>query len=219
MERAAAGRSRWKAAIRTMLLSLVVNALCPAVLFTLLSGRGVATIPALLLTASFPLAATLVTWLRARRTDGVGVLSLLVIALGIVVTLVSDDPHLYLVKESFLTGGFAVACLGSLLLPRPLLYPVWGHYATLGDPAAVERWRHRWSDPGFRRIMRLFTLAWGLAFGADALLRVPLAFYGPPSLVLLVNPIVTIAIVIGLAAWMIRRWRAFDAPAQGTRHA
>src|SRR5215469_3146114 len=210
MQAAAPGRMRWQTAIRAMLLSIVVNAVCPSILFAFLSSRAVPTITALTVTAVFPLAGTLFTWARAHRVDGIGLISLIVIAIGILVSVVSDKPRLYLVKDSFLTGGFAAVCLGSLLLPRPLVFHLWGHFAAARDPQAVRRWSRRWSEPAFRRTMRLFTLAWAVAFGADALFRVPLALYPPPSLVLLVNPIVTISIVVLLAIWMVRSWRALN---------
>jgi hypothetical protein len=191
-----------------MVPSFAFNAVLPSILFAVLSARGVPTIHALLVTAVLPLAWITISWARARHLDGIGLVSVIVIAIGVLVALISGDPRLYLVKDSFLTGGFAAICLASLALPRPLVYHLWGHFASAGDADARTRWTARWRDPAFRRAMRLMTLVWGLAFGADAIFRVPLALLAPPSLVLLVNPLVTLGIVTGLAVWMTRLWRS-----------
>lgn len=194
----------------------MVNAVCPSIVFTVLSSRHVPTIEALLVTAVFPVGGTAVTWLRARRVDAIGLISLFVIVIGVLVSLTSGEPRLYLVKDSVLTGGIGAVCLASLLLPRPIVFAVWGHIASAGDLEAQRRWDERWAEPRIRTMMRLVTLAWGVAFGADALLRVPLAIYAPPSVVLLVNPIVTTCIVLALGIWMARRWRTLnDSPVGG----
>lgn len=205
----AAGRSgmRRGAALRAMGVSIAVNAVCPSILFTVLSSRHVPTIEALLLTAVFPVFGSAVTWLRTRRVDMLGLISLIVVVIGVLVSLASGEPRLYLVKDSVLTGCIGAVCLGSLLLPRPIVFVMWGHIVSAGDPEAQRRLDERWAEPRIRTTMRLMTLACGVAFGVDALFRLPLALYAPPSVVLLVNPIVTTCIVLGLGVWMVRRWR------------
>jgi intracellular septation protein A len=105
-----------------VLPSIVVNGLLPFVAYQLLTGQGLDCFRALLATSVFPLVGVTWGWARTRQLDGIAVISLVFIALGLATSLISGDARFYLVKESFLTGLFGLVCLGSLLLPRPLMF-------------------------------------------------------------------------------------------------
>lgn len=186
---------------RQMAPSLIVNAVCPYLLFQVLSSHGVPTVPALCWTSVFPLASTLGNWLRTRHADGLGVISLVLIAVGIATSLISGSVRFLLVKESLLTGLFGLVCLGSLLAPRPLMFYFGRSFATGGDPARVAWWNGLWQYAGFRHTQRLITAAWGGAYVVEAVVRVILSFLLPPAAMLTVSPLLALAVTFALISW------------------
>ena len=190
--------------LRGLLPSLIVNAVCPFVLFQVLTRLGVPTLQALLWTSPFPLAGIAVDWARARRLNGIGLISLVLIVLGILTSLISGNVRFFLVKESFGTATFGLVCLISLLLPRPLLFYFGREFASGGDPARAAWFSGLWQYPGFRRGMRLMTTVWGVAYVTEALARVGLALVAPPSLVLVASPVLAFAVTALLLVWTIR---------------
>src|SRR5262249_14209094 len=88
---------------------------------------------------------------------------------------------------------------------RPIGYEVAKPMASRGDPLRLAAYERAWDhSPTFRRVERLVTLGWGLAFLADAILRVVVVFSFTPgqieeSLVLSQLPgLVAVAVVIGI---------------------
>ena len=190
--------------LRGLLPSIVINAVLPLLLFQVLTGRGVATLQALLWTSSFPLAGIAVDWARSRRLNGIGLISLVLIALGILTSLISGNVRFFLVKESFGTATFGLICLGSLLLPRPLLFYFGREFASGGDAARAAWFSSLWQHERFRHGMRLMTTVWGLAYVAEALVRVGIALVAPPSLVLVVSPVLAFGVTALLIIWTMR---------------
>jgi hypothetical protein len=192
------------AMLRGLAPTLVVNGVLPYALFQVLTGRGVTTIQALVATSVFPLAWTLVAWVRHRHLDAIGTISLVLIALGLVTSLISGDARFYLVKESFLTGAVGIAFLGSLLLPRPAIFWLGRPMATGGDPARVAWWTGLWQYEPFRHGMRLITAVWGAGLTAEASVRVVLALLAPPATVLAVSPFLGFGTTAVLLLWTFR---------------
>jgi hypothetical protein len=184
--------------------TLVVNGLLPYVLFQVLSARGVAAVQALAATSVFPLGWILIGWLRRRRLDPIGTLSLVLIAVGLVTSLITGSARLYLVRESFLSGAFGLAFLGSLLLPRPAIFWLGGSIATGGDPARTAWWNGLWQYEPFRRGMRRMTAVWGLGLTAEASVRVTLAMTAPPATALAVSPVLAVGTTGLLIVWTFR---------------
>lgn len=193
---------------RAMLLglvpTLVVNGLLPYVLFQVLSARGVVTVQALAATSVFPLGWIVIGWLRRRRLDPIGTVSLILIAVGLVTSLISGSARLYLVRESFLSGAVGLAFLASLLLPRPAVFWLGGSIATGGDPARTAWWNGLWQYESFRRGMRLITAVWGLGLTAEASVRVALAMTLSPATVLAISPFLALGTTGLLIVWTFR---------------
>ncbi|MGI8827923.1 MAG: hypothetical protein ACR2JC_20295 [Chloroflexota bacterium] len=68
--------------------AVLLDMVLPFAGYQVLAGRGVPTVIALSATAIFPLAGTLGGWLRERRLDALGVISLVFIAGGLIATLI-----------------------------------------------------------------------------------------------------------------------------------
>jgi hypothetical protein len=196
--------------------SIVVNAVLPVIAFGQLTDRGWSSTSALIATSVFPVAATLFSLARSRTVDGLSVISLALIAVGIVGTLLSGNPRFGLVKESVLTGAFGLVFAASLLFPRPLAFYFGRQFATGGDPARLAAWNSYWVYPQFRRVQYTITIVWAVALVSEAAVRVVLVFVLSVGTMVWLSQVIFYAVLISLLGWMFSyigrsRARAVDA--------
>lgn len=181
--------------------ALLFSGILPFVTYQILTRHGVAAVPALSAGALFPVASTLLTWARTRRADVIGIISLCFITVSVATSLLSNNATFVLVKESFMTGLFGLAFLGSLAAPRPLMFYLGRQFSTHGDPRAMAAWNARWAMPGFRSAIRRMNAIWGIVFVAEALVRVALVFVLPISLFLIVSQALAWAVIGFTIRW------------------
>jgi hypothetical protein len=187
--------------LRSLLPSLLVNAAAPFVAYQVLTGNGVEPTQALQTSAVFPIVGIARGYVRTRRADIIGVVSLVFIVAGVLASLISGDPRFVLIKESLLTGVFGVVCLASLLLPRPLMFYFGRQFASGGDPERAAAFEAMWQYPRFRSVNRTITLVWGVAYLVEAAVRVSLSYVLPIPEFLLVSPILAIGVTVALISW------------------
>ncbi len=199
------------ALLRGLAPSVLVNAVLPFLLYQILTARHLTPVTALTLTAVFPLAWIVATAIRARRVDMIGAISLAFIIVGVATSLIAGSTRVYLVKESFLTGIFGLACLVSLAWPRPLLFYLGRQFASGGDTARAARYNLRWESPAFRSRQRLLTAVWGGVLVGEALLRIALAFLLPTAAAVIVSPLLAYMVIAGGILWTL--WYAREAQA------
>jgi hypothetical protein len=186
---------------RGMLITLLPNVILPWVMYQVLTARGVSTINALIATGIVPLATTAYQFLRDRRIDALGIMTLAFVVVGIITSFISGDPIFYLVKESFLTGVWGLIMLGSLLMARPLTFYFGRQFMSGGDPARAAFVDRLWEErPSFRSFQRWLTMLWGVALLGEALLRVVLVYTIPIPVFLVVSPAMGIIVTAGLIA-------------------
>jgi hypothetical protein len=113
---------------------------------------------------------------RRRQLDVLGVLVVATIVISALVSRIGGDPRLLLVRESFVTAGFGVACIISMFFSRPIMFYIIRYFATGDDPAKSLVFNRRWQYPGFRRYFRLVTLVWGVGDIAEFPVRLVLVF-------------------------------------------
>jgi hypothetical protein len=199
--------------------SLVINAVAPFVLYQVLLSHHVKTAPALAATAIFPVLGVLLGWARTRRLDIIGVVSLVLIVLGLLTTLITGNAKVLLLRGSVITGGIGVACLLSLLLPRPAMFYVGRYFASGGNRAVASRFDSLWQYPSFRSVQRLITVVWGIAFLAEALIRVALVQTVSTSRVLAISPVLTTVVTVLVLAWTFSYVRRTSAQGEALRMA
>jgi len=194
---------------RGLIRSVVIDIAAPLGLVQILMHDGVPIVQALTIAAVIPFVHTLVAGILNRRTDLIGIVALAAMLLGIGLALTTGDVVFALAKESLFTALFAVALLGSLLGPRPLLF-YFAREGTAGaDPQALAAYDARWNAvPGFRAAMRRITLVWGVAFALEATLRVGAALRLPPPVTVVLSPLLAIVTIGGLIVWTISYARA-----------
>lgn len=169
----------------------------PIAAYQILTQRGVSAADALLVGAAFPVVAILTKAVRTRHLDLLGLFSLAAIVVGALGTLLFQDPHILLVKDSLITATLGLACLGSLCTARPLMAILAAQFAGSADRCAAVRA----NAAGFRRL----TLVWGITMLTDAAIRVVLAFLLPPALLLTLSPLLAVAVFGPVALWTLRR--------------
>lgn len=200
-----------RSTLRNLAPSLLFSAVLPFLLYQYLAAHQFSTVNALSATVVFPVLGIMLGWVRTRQLDIIGVLVLIFIVLGLLTSLISGSPLFFLIKESVLTALFGSVYLGSLLLPRPLMFYLGRQFYSGGDPSRAVRFEERWQYPSFRHTLQLMTVMWGCALIAEALLRVGLVFVLPIPIFLLVSPVMGMIIIVGLIIWTMsyaRRRRA-----------
>jgi hypothetical protein len=207
--------------LRNLAPSLLINAVLPFLLYQYLTAHQVSTVNALSATAVFPIAGITLGWVRTRRLDIIGVISLIFIVPGVLTSLISGSPQFFLIKESVLTGLFGLSFLGSLLLPRPLMFYLSRQFYSGGDPSRAARFEERWQFPSFRFSQRLMTVVWGGVLIGEALIRVGLVFVLPIPIFLEISPVMAATIILGLSIWTMSyvRRRAAAARREGEMRA
>ena len=187
---------------RGLLPSLLINGVAPYVTYRLFTAIGVESIQALTWSAVFPTIGIIWGFARARRADMIGVISLAFIVVGISTSLISGDPRFILIKESFLTAVFGLACLLSLVfLPRPLMFYFGRQFSSAGDPARAAAFEAMWQYTQFRAVNRNMTLVWGFSYLGEAALRAGLSFILPISVFLIISQVLAIGVTFALISW------------------
>lgn len=181
----------------------------PLLTYIVLRSAGLSAVSALVLSGIFPALGVGINLVRHRRPDSVGLLILAGIVAGTIVGLASGDARLVLVEGSVPTAAFGLLCLGSLGTRRPLIYRLTAEFIGTGTPRR-RAFESRWRYPEFRRAFRLFTLVWGVAYLAEAVVRVVIAETTATGTALTVSKFMPYAVGAMLIGWMmayIRRAR------------
>jgi len=173
-----------------MLVMLVTDLAGPIALFYGLRAAGASNVVALTVGTVPPLLSAVVTFIRQRRVDALGVFVAAIFVLSIVASLVTDSPRFLLLKDGWLTGAAGGAFLASLWGRRPLAFtfsrPLLERRFSSGNQTWDDLWDH---VPRFRRIWQVSTVFWGVGLILDAGLRVVIAYALPVDLVPLWNGI------------------------------
>ncbi|MFC5825992.1 VC0807 family protein [Nonomuraea insulae] len=157
-----------------------------------------------------PLVGIGLTWRRRRRLDPTALFMIAALLLSALITLITGDPRTLLARESWITGALGGWILASLAMTRPFLLDV---AIKLSPPGAGERFDHLWQGSRiFHRWVLVASLAWGVAFLADAAARVAMAYTLPVDSVPLLGTVLLIVLIVaaqGLVMIHGRRTGAF----------
>ena len=202
MPLASPDRTAHRPIIRDLAWDIGLNATIPVACYYLAKQFiSPSELTALLAATIFPICKSIYDPIRRHRLDPVAILVLLGIAANITALFFGGDPRLLLTRESFFTGSFGVACLISLLFPRPIMFYFGRHFMAGKDPQKREMFDARWKNPIARRAHRLITTAWGLVFVGEFVLRLTLVYNLPAPIVLVVSPVVLNLATILLIIW------------------
>ena len=186
--------------LRAILPTLLIDAVVPILIFDLLTARGV---PVLWGAAGglAPALNNLRNWIKTRRLEPLGIIVLTFLVIGTILSLISGSIFFALIKDSFMTGTFGLIYLGSLFAARPLMFSVIRQFVVGDDPERIAWWNSLWEKPRFRSAIRLVTAVWGVAYLAEAMLRVGLAFVLTPRHVVTISPVLSYGMLVLLIVW------------------
>jgi intracellular septation protein A len=191
-----------------MIPMLLFDVILPIAVFNVLTHYGVSTLWALVAGGVSPATNNLRNWVKSRRLEPLGIIVMALLAAGAAGSLISGSVFFALIKESFLTGVFGAICLGSLFVQRPLLFYIVRQFVAGEDAERLAWWNGLWQYPDFRRGMRFVTFVWGIAYIAEALLRVVFAITLTPAQVVMISPVMGFGILIVLIVWTQRHMLA-----------
>ena len=127
------------AMLRNALVSVLINAVAPLVLYDQLQHRVGSTTTALIAAGGIPLLWTVGRLAFRRKLDPIGLLSLAGFALGILlVVLTGGNPLVFKIREAILTGLLGLVCLGSIAVRHPIGLLVLRRSQTAAPEAALR---------------------------------------------------------------------------------
>ncbi len=148
-----------------------------------------------------PLLWSMIEFARNRRVDALSALVLLGMALSLLAVLGGGSVRFLQLREKLVTIFIGLVFLGSAAIGRPLMYElVRAYLARAGDPE-LQRVESLKDDSGFRAVMTLMTLVWGVGLLADAALSIALVWVLPIRAYLVVNPILGWGTIGSLTLW------------------
>lgn len=199
------GQDRVRAAFRGFLLDIALNALFPVLLYKL-SKRYLSPseFTALAVATTFPLGKSIFDIVKRRQLDPISVIVLLGIGASAIALLAGGSPRLLLMRESFFTAIFGLACFGSLLLPRPMMFYFGRHFLAGGDVVKRRRYEAAWALPDVRFTSRLITVVWGSVYLGEFTIRLALILLVPVSWVLVISPVLLGSLTLVTIVWTFR---------------
>ena len=173
----------------------------PLTTYYALHVAGVADWPALL--AATGVAGLRIGWevVRRRRLNPFATLMLVVFGVGLLLAVVSGDERVLLVQDSITLAGVALVFLVSSRWGTPLTLAAMQSFSPHKAGALTEAFR---SNPEVRRGVRLSSAVWGGGLLSLAVVRVPLIYLLPVSVVVGLGTALTVVTFAGLIGWNVR---------------
>lgn len=197
--------ARVRAAFYGFLRDIALNAFFPLILYRL-SKRYISPseLTGLIIATTFPIGKSIFDVVNRRHMDPISVMVLIAIGISIIAVVAGGSPRLLLLRESLFTGAFGLACLGSLLLRRPMMFYFGRYFMTRGDPVRRRRYEASWALPEVRFTSRLITTVWGGVYLAEFAIRLALIFLVPVEWFLAIAPVLLGSVTLVTIVWTFR---------------
>src|SRR5690349_4050931 len=161
----------------------------PLLAYSLLRSAGMSAVAALVLSGVLPALGIVI-----------GVVVLAGLLVGTLLGLTSHNARLYLLEGSVPSAVFALGCLFSLRLRRPLIFRL--AVEILGPDTRKGRdVTAAWRYPGFRRAFQMLTVAWGAGYLAEAAIRVAIVITASTGVALVCSKLIPYVFAVALSAW------------------
>jgi hypothetical protein len=183
---------------------ILVSAGLPYLTFLYLSSQGVSTVTALAVGAIFPIGSIVIAFVRSRRIQAIGILTLSATLASVIASLYFNSAYLALAKGSLITGCVGLVFGLSLFAKRPLVF-----YLKSSDAEGRARAETLWQTaPQFRKTMRFITAVWCIGLMSEAIVRLVLIPLMPVDVFLPVSEVMWIACFGLLMVWSYRYGRS-----------
>ena len=127
---------RFAMLVPTLILGVVV----PIAIFKTLEKLGVPPVWALAADSVPVLLNNLRLWIRSRRLEPIGIMTMAGVGGGAVASLVSGSLFYKILTDCLLSGAWGLAFLGSLLFSRPVMFFILRQLVAGGDAAQGPRY-------------------------------------------------------------------------------
>ncbi len=182
----------YKSVIISLIWDIVLNATIPVACYFLVKRFvSPSELTALIAATGFPVLKSAYDLIRSRELDPVAMLVLLGIVTSILALFLKGDPRVLLIRESFITGAFGIACLVSLIFPRPIMFYFARFFMAGKDPQRREAFNASVQNPAVLRGHRLVTLVWGLVYAGEFIARIIMVYSLSVAVVLIVSPFIS----------------------------
>ena len=172
----------------------------PLLAYSLLRSAGMSAVAALVISGVLPALGIGISALADRRLDVIGIVVLAGLLVGTLLGLTSHNARLYLLEGSVPSAVFALGCLLSLRLRRPLIFRL--AVELLGPDTRKGRdVTAAWRYPGFRRAFRMITVAWGIAYLVEAGIRIAIVVTTSTGIALVCSKLIPYVFAVVLSAW------------------
>ena len=172
----------------------------PLLAYALLRSAGLGAVAALVVSGVLPALGIAIGALADRRLDIIGVVVLAGIMVGTILGLTSHNARIYLLEGTLPSVVFALACLFSVRLRRPLIFRLAVEILGPDTPKGRDV-TAAWRYPGFRRAFRAITVAWGVGYLVEAGIRVAIVAATSTGIALICSKLVPYAFALGLSGW------------------
>jgi hypothetical protein len=190
--------------LRTIGFSLLLNGVCPYLLYTALEPHfAEGAFQPLLYATVFPLTGLAVGIVRTRSVDMIAAIVLFSMAINIAAIFLTPNLKWALVARSLNGLIIATAMLVSALIGRPVFYFVARQFVAAGDPVRLQGFDAANEADG-RRTFVVVTLVWALGIYLLCAVNAALALTVQPANYLLASQVTNIAFNVALSVWTIR---------------
>ncbi|MET9079973.1 VC0807 family protein [Streptomyces sp. NPDC004232] len=125
---------------------------------------------------------TVMSTIRRRKLDVVGVLVLVELTATLGLTFATDDARIAACRQPLYVVIGGAFCLATLVGHRPFTAVTTASMATFGDPLRVRAFETAWQEhPEYRQRQRTLTVAIGTIMIVDAAVRILLIYLFPAS--------------------------------------
>jgi hypothetical protein len=190
-------------AVRSVLISLFVNGVCPYLLYrTLQPHYAAGSVVPLIAASVFPFAGLVGGIIRTRTIDYIALFALFEISYNVTTALLASTLGWAMIlrsSEGFIVAAFFLACT---LIGYPPIFYIARQFAVGSNPERRARFAGIYAADGGRTFV-IASLVWAVGIFAQTLLNLALAINLSPAGYLLAAQVVSIAVNVSLVVWTI----------------
>ncbi|MCD7444532.1 hypothetical protein K4B79_40795 [Streptomyces lincolnensis] len=161
-------------------------------------GLGMSTLAALGWSSVVPALRTGWSVARDRAVNGLAALILFVNVVGLLLSFVSGDARLMLVKDSGISSAIGIGILVSVVLGRPMMTAFMKPQLVKGEAAREAAWERLESgSEDFRRAERVFSVVWGVVLLGECVVRIVGAYTLPVDTMVWLGTVIMIVAMAG----------------------
>ncbi|KAJ3277196.1 hypothetical protein HDV01_000248 [Terramyces sp. JEL0728] len=190
----AAARKQMKRGIYKMVM---MNIVLPLVIYSVLQGR-VSLVLALALSGIPPALEGIQNIHKTKQIDAIAAMVIISIIFSIVVVILTSDPKLILLKDSFQTILLAILFGTSIYMQENLIWrynrQFSGHH-----PEIQKELDERWQDPRVKQTTNTLCIIWAVGFLFEAGVRIVLIYTIPTDTLGYISPCLLVVVLGTLA--------------------